>query len=187
MSDHNCNESGPRVQRVPEGDDRQRLICPDCGYIAYENPRIVVGAVCYWNSLILLCRRAIEPRCGYWTLPAGYLELHESVEDGARREAWEEARAELELGPLIAVYSITRINLVQIIFRARLRCPDVRPGPESREARLFRWDEIPFDELAFPSVRWALEHDRRAEEGAGLAVASNPEPERPPGRPRACK
>lgn len=171
---------GPRVRQVPQGDNRQRLICPDCGYIAYENPRVVVGAVCRWDSRILLCRRAIEPRQGYWTLPAGYLELHESVEDGARREAWEEARAELELGPLLAVYSITRINLVQIIFRARLRHPGVRPGPESKEVRLFQWDEIPFAELAFPSVGWALEQDHRSGEDSPSVVASNPEPGSPP-------
>lgn len=180
MSTDYSDTIGPRVQRVPEGDDRQRLICPDCGYIAYENPRIVVGAVCRWDSRILLCRRAIEPRRGYWTLPAGYLELHESVEDGVRREAWEEARAELEIGPLLAVYSITRVNLVQIIFRARLLHPNVSPGPESEETCLFQWDEIPFAELAFPSVRWALEHDRRAGEEPITVVASNPEPERPP-------
>lgn len=180
MSASNSDTIGPRVQRIPEGDDRQRLICPDCGYIAYENPRIVVGSVCRWGSRILLCRREIEPRRGYWTLPAGYLELHESVEDGARREAWEEARAELELGPLLAIYSITRVNLVQIIFRARLLHSDVSPGPESSEVRLFRWDEIPFDELAFPSVRWALEHDRRAGEEPTLMVASNSKPGRPP-------
>ncbi|MCO6441856.1 MAG: NUDIX hydrolase [Nitrococcus mobilis] len=179
MSTHHLNDTGPRVQCIPEGDDRCRLICPECGYIAYENPRIVIGAVCRWNACILLCRRAIEPRRGYWTLPAGYLELNESVEDGVRREAWEEARAELTLGPLLAVYSITRINLVQIIFRARLLRADVRPGPESSEVCLFRWDEIPFAELAFPSVRWALEHDRRAEEGAAPVAASNPEPEVP--------
>lgn len=177
MSIDDSERVGPRVQRIPEGDDRQRLICPDCGYIAYENPRIVIGAVCQWNTRVLLCRRAIAPRRGYWTLPAGYLELHESVEDGVRREAWEETRAELELGPLLAVYSITRINLVQIIFRARLLRPDVSPGPESGEVGLFRWDEIPFAELAFPSIRWALEHNRSAGEGAPLAVASNPEPD----------
>ena len=180
MSANDSDTIGPRVQRIPEGDDRQRLICPDCGYIAYENPRIVVGAVCRWGSRILLCRREIEPRRGYWTLPAGYLELHESVEDGARREAWEEARAVLELGPLLAVYSITRANLVQIIFRARLLQPDVSPGPESSEVRLFRWDEIPFDELAFPSVRWALEHDHRVGEEPALVVASNSGPEKAP-------
>ncbi|MGD8430729.1 MAG: NUDIX hydrolase, partial [Ectothiorhodospiraceae bacterium] len=85
MTEQNPNAAGPRVRRVPDGDDRPRLQCPDCGYIAYENPRIVVGAVCHWGDRILLCRRAIEPRTGYWTLPAGYLELHESTEDGARR------------------------------------------------------------------------------------------------------
>ncbi|HET8701819.1 MAG TPA: NUDIX hydrolase [Nitrococcus sp.] len=180
MSTDHSDTIGPRIRHIPEGDDRQRLVCPECGYIAYENPRIVVGAVCRWDSRILLCRRAIEPRCGYWTLPAGYLELHESVEDGVRREAWEEARAELELGPLLAVYSITRVNLIQLIFRARLLRPDVSPGPESKETYLFDWDEIPFDELAFPSVRWALEHDRRADAESIPIVASNPKPGSPP-------
>lgn len=184
MSTDQSDQIGPRIHHVPQGDDRQRLVCPDCGYIAYENPRIVVGTVCRWDSRILLCRREIQPRRGYWTLPAGYLELHESVEDGARREAWEEARAELELGPLLAVYSITRINLVQIIFRARLLRPELSPGPESREVRLFRWEEIPFEELAFPSVRWALEDDRRAEQGAVVAVTTNSDA-LPLGQPRS--
>ncbi|MGD8709864.1 MAG: NUDIX hydrolase [Ectothiorhodospiraceae bacterium] len=179
MTEQNPNAAGPRVRRVPDGDDRPRLQCPDCGYIAYENPRIVVGAVCHWGDRILLCRRAIEPRTGYWTLPAGYLELHESTEDGARREAWEEARAELELGDLLAVYNITRINQVQLIYRARLMNPEVAAGPESLEVGLFAWDEIPWEELAFPTVKWALERYRATMDQPVVAAAANPEAEIP--------
>jgi len=173
---------GPRVAAVPPGDDRQRLVCPDCGYVAYENPRIVVGTVCRWAGRILLCRRAIEPRCGYWTLPAGYLERHERPEEGARREAWEEARARVTVGPLMAVYSLVRISQVQLIYCGRLASPELMPGPESEAVALFTWDEIPWDELAFPTVRWALERDRAVGDSSMVIAASNPEPELPPER-----
>jgi ADP-ribose pyrophosphatase YjhB (NUDIX family) len=152
--------SGPSVRRVPEGDNRERLVCPDCGFIHYDNPKVVVGAVATWEDRILLCLRAINPRRGFWTLPAGYLELNETVIDGARREAWEEARAEIEIDGLLGLYNVPRISQVQIFFRARLVSPDVSAGPESEEVGLFTWDEIPWDDLAFPSVRWALDHFR---------------------------
>ncbi|NBC31445.1 MAG: NUDIX domain-containing protein [Alphaproteobacteria bacterium] len=148
--------SGPSVRAVPEGDDRPRLTCPDCGYIAYENPKIIVGSVCSWEDRLLLCRRAIEPRLGFWTLPAGFLELNETTEDGAAREAWEEARARIAIDGVLAVYNIPRISQVQIIYRARLLDPAVAAGPESAEVGLFRWDEVPWDDLAFPSVHWSL-------------------------------
>ena len=150
--------AGPSVRTVPEGDDHERLVCPDCGFISYENPKVVVGSVCTWEDRILLCRRAIDPRSGFWTLPAGYLELNETTEDGARREAWEEARATLEIDALLAVYNIPRISQIQLIYRARLTSADVAAGPESEEVGLFAWDDIPWDDLAFPSVRWALTH-----------------------------
>ncbi|AGY60216.1 NUDIX hydrolase [Gloeobacter kilaueensis JS1] len=143
---------------VPEGDNRERLLCPDCGFIQYQNPLIVVGAVCHWQQRILLCRRAIEPRRGYWTMPAGYLELHESTEQGAMREAWEEARAQIEIEALLAVYSVLTISQVQLVYRARLLSGDVSPGPESLEVHLFEWNALPWEQLAFPSVRWALQH-----------------------------
>src|SRR5688572_26705140 len=143
---------GPRERRVPAGDDKPRLVCPDCEYVAYENPKIVVGSVVSHGDRVLLCRRAIEPRRGFWTLPAGYLELHESPEDGARREALEEACASIEVDGLLAVYSIPRISQVQLIYRASLPGGAFSPGPESLETRLFGWDEIPWGELAFPSV-----------------------------------
>lgn len=163
------------TRRIPEGDDRHRLVCDDCGFIQYENPRIVVGSVAYWEDRILLCRRAIEPRVGYWTLPAGYLELGEDAESGALREAWEEARAQLEIEQLLGVYSIHRISQVQLIYRARLTSPEVAAGPESREVALFHPDEIPHADLAFPSVKWALAHFRETRDQAAFAPRRNPE------------
>ncbi len=151
---------GPSERRIPEGDTRERMVCPDCGFIAYENPKIVVGAVVTSGDRFLLCRRAIEPRAGYWTLPAGYLEVNESTMAGAAREAFEEARARISIDGLLAVYDIPRISQVQVIYRARLAEPGFEPGPESLEVRLFAWSEIPWDDLAFPSVHWSLQHYR---------------------------
>ncbi|WP_043740486.1 NUDIX hydrolase [Thioalkalivibrio nitratireducens] len=160
MSDQSNDDPVNFSRRVPEGDDRLRLVCDACGFIQYENPRIVVGVVASWEGRILLCRRAIPPREGYWTLPAGYLELGETTEEGAMREAWEEARAELEIDQLLAVYSIPRISQVQMFYRAWLKSSRVLPGPESIEVGLFRQDQIPVDEIAFPSVHWALQDHR---------------------------
>jgi len=159
---------------IPEGDDRERLICGDCGYVAYENPKIVVGSVVDVGGRVLLCRRAIEPRHGFWTIPAGYMELGETVEEGARREAWEEARADLTLDGVLALYSIARIGQVQVLFRARLARPGFEPGPESLEVRLFDWDEIPWDNLAFPSVHWVLKAWRAAGSGPLGPPVTNP-------------
>ena len=153
-------EAGPRVRAIPEGDDRERLTCPDCGFIAYENPKIVAGSVVTVGDQFLMCRRAIEPRKGYWTLPAGFLELHETPEQGAMREAWEEARARIAINALLGVYSVPRISQVQLIYRATLAEPGFSAGPESLEVELFAWDDIPWDEIAFPSVRWALDEFR---------------------------
>jgi ADP-ribose pyrophosphatase YjhB (NUDIX family) len=162
------------IRRVPEGDDRERLTCRDCGFIAYENPKVVVGSVVAEDGRILLCRRAIEPRRGFWTLPAGYLELQETVEEGACREAWEEARARIALDGVLAIFSISRIGQVQVIFRARLAEPGFTAGPESLEVGLFGWDDIPWDGIAFPSVHWALSAWRRAGDGPLGAPAGNP-------------
>jgi len=168
--------AGPSIRAVPEGDDRQRLICPDCGYVAYENPKIVVGSVVVDEAgRILLCRRAIEPRKGFWTLPAGYLELEETTEEGARREAWEEARADIALEGLLAVYNIPRISQVQLIYRARFRRPGCAPGPETAELDLFDWDAIPWDEIAFPSVRWSLARYRETAGGTLGQPAGTPD------------
>jgi ADP-ribose pyrophosphatase YjhB (NUDIX family) len=151
---------GPSILTIPEGDNRERMVCPDCGFINYENPKIVVGAVCLWEERFLLCRRAINPRRGFWTLPAGYLELNEATAVGAMREAWEEAQARIVIDGLLAIYDIPRISQVQLIYRAHLAAPEFAAGPESLEVKLFAWDEIPWDDLAFPSVHWALNHYR---------------------------
>jgi ADP-ribose pyrophosphatase YjhB (NUDIX family) len=174
MPDPSSSDPDNFSRRVPEGDDRRRLVCDDCGFIQYENPQIVVGSVASWGDRILLCRRAIPPRKGYWTLPAGYLELGESAEAGAMREAWEEARADLEIDQLLAVYSIPRISQVQLIYRARLKSPAVEAGPESLEVGLFRFDQIPVDEIAFPSVHWALKDYRETMDQAVFAPRMTP-------------
>lgn len=161
--------AGPRLRRVPAGDDRERLTCPDCGFVAYENPKIVVGSVATLDDRVLLCRRSIEPRKGYWTLPAGYLELGETPAQGAIREAWEEARATIAIDHVLGIYSVTRISQVQILHRGRLLDPAIAAGPESKEVGLFAWDDIPWREIAFPTVVWSLEA-WRAEAGAPTGV-----------------
>jgi len=180
MPDPKSSDPDNFTRRIPEGDDRGRLVCDDCGFIQYENPQIVVGSVATWEGRILLCRRAIPPRKGYWTLPAGYLELGESAEAGAMREAWEEARADLEIDQLLAIYSIPRISQVQLIYRARLKSPAVEAGPESQEVGLFRFDEIPTDEIAFPSVHWALKDYRETLGQAVFAPRTAPVVKGPP-------
>lgn len=167
-------KTGPSQRVVPEGDDRERLVCPDCGFVQYDNPKIVVGSVVRSGERILMCRRAIMPRRGFWTLPAGYLELNEAPMDGARREAWEEARARIDIDALLAVYDVPRISQVQLIWRATLASPDFSAGPESLEVRLFGWDEIPWDEIAFPTVRWALRHAAEIGTRADFAARTNP-------------
>lgn len=165
---------GPSVRAVPEGDTHERLICRECGFVHYENPKIVVGSVIAVGHQVLLCRRAIHPRKGYWTLPAGYLELNESASDGALREAWEEARARIALDGLLAVYSIPRISQVQLIYRARLAEPGFAAGPESEEVALFDWTSIPWQDLAFPSVHWALGHFAETRGQEVFTPRSNP-------------
>ncbi|HXC56523.1 MAG TPA: NUDIX hydrolase [Rhizomicrobium sp.] len=167
------------VRRVPDGDTTERYVCGDCGHIYYTNPKIVVGAVVTEGERILLCRRAIAPRRGYWTLPAGYLEEHETPEDGARREAREEACCDIVLDNLLAVYSIPRLSQVQLLYRARLApkrldTEQFGAGAESLEVKLFFWDDIPWTEIAFPSVHWALQHWRQTKERTIFAPFANP-------------
>jgi ADP-ribose pyrophosphatase YjhB (NUDIX family) len=166
---------GPRfVRRVPDGDTAERYVCGDCGHIHYTNPKIVVGSVVVHEDRILLCRRAIEPRKGFWTLPAGFLEEHETPEDGARREAQEEALADIVLDALLAVYSVPRISQVQLMYRAHLAKAEFGAGPESLEVKLFSWHEIPWAELAFPSAMWALNHYRETKDKKIFAPFVNP-------------
>ncbi len=171
--------AGPVHTMVPEGDERERLVCLDCGFIHYQNPKVVTGSVAVWQPAreqprILLCRRAIAPQTGFWTLPAGYLELGESTETGAAREAQEEARAEIVIERLLAVYNVVRISQVQTIYRARLAWPDVAAGEETREVGLFGWDDIPWDEIAFPTVRWALRHWYESRDRVDFPPYTNP-------------
>ncbi len=158
---------------VPPGDTQERRICTRCGFVHYDNPKVVVGSVVRSAGRILLCRRAIHPRRGFWTIPAGYLELNEDPEAGARREAMEEANAALDISGILAVYSVPRLSQVQVIFRAGL-VGDFSPGMESLEVELFAWDDIPWGDIAFPSVHWALTHDRATELGEAAPPFVNP-------------
>jgi ADP-ribose pyrophosphatase YjhB (NUDIX family) len=145
------------VEKRPRDDDRHRHVCSECGTVHYQNPKIVTGCLPVWQDSVLLCRRAIEPRSGYWTVPAGFMELDETVQQGAIRETWEEARARVELLAPYSMFNLVHVNQLYIIFRARLKDLDFRPGPESTEVRLFTEREIPWDDLAFQTVRYTLE------------------------------
>jgi ADP-ribose pyrophosphatase YjhB (NUDIX family) len=159
----NCGASV--VYRVPDdGDTRERAVCPACDTIHYENPLNVVGTVPYWGDKVLLCLRNIEPRWGKWTLPAGFMELGETTLEGAARETAEEAGAEIEMEGLFTVMSVPRVGQVHLFYRARLLSERLDPGHETIEARLFAEDEIPWDEIAFRTVKETLQHffeDRR--------------------------
>ena len=164
-------------RRVPEGDNLARDVCDACGFIDYVNPRIVVGSVVEHDGRILMCRRSIEPRKGFWTLPAGFMEQGETTEEGARREAREEANADIAIRDLLAVYNIPRISQVQLMYRATLPRAEFSAGEESLEVALFAWDDIPWEELAFPSVYWALTQYRSVREKPAIAPFGNPEGE----------
>jgi ADP-ribose pyrophosphatase YjhB (NUDIX family) len=166
-------------KRVPDGDNRERLVCGRCEFIHYQNPKVVAGAVCTWRDdkgedKILLAKRAIEPRKGFWTLPAGYMELGETTEQAARREALEEACATIEIDRLLAMYSVARIGQVQIMSRARLVTADIACGVESEEVALVDWADIPWDQLAFPTVVWALAHFHESRDKTDFSTYSNP-------------
>jgi len=146
------------VHKVPEGESLIRAVCDACGIVHYQNPKIVVGCLPVLGDRILICKRAIEPRYGLWTLPAGFMENNESAPEGAAREAMEEANAKVEIDDLYTVYSIPHISQVYMMFRARLVDPDVSPGPESLEVKLVTESEIPWDQLAFAMVKRTLTH-----------------------------
>jgi len=161
-----CRVCGSTVTyRVPADDNRDRAICDTCGEIHYENPINVVGTLPVWGDQVLLCRRNIEPRKGYWTLPAGFLELGESTSEGAMRETDEEAGARIELGELFTILNVVRAGQVHLFYLARMIDTTLAPGPETIEAQLFSESDIPWPEIAFRTVRTTLEHffaDRRA-------------------------
>ena len=143
-------------KQIPAGDNRERDVCRGCGHIEYENPRVVVGCIPVWEDKVLLCRRAIEPRVGYWTLPAGYMENGESLEEGAARETLEEANAKVKIKSLFLVSNDDKNNLVKMIYAAEMINEDHYPGIESLETKLFTMDEIPWGELAFETSTEAL-------------------------------
>ncbi len=153
-----CSHCGASAleQRIPEGDTLPRWVCASCGTIHYQNPKIVVGCLPDWQGRVLLCRRAIDPRHGLWTLPAGFLENGETIIAGAARETAEEASARVEVGELYTVISLPQINQVYVMFRARLVDLDFGPGPESLEVRLFEEDAVPWSELAFRTIARTL-------------------------------
>jgi ADP-ribose pyrophosphatase YjhB (NUDIX family) len=161
-----CPTCGQTVeQRVPDGDHLARYVCTGCGTVHYQNPKIVAGCVPEHAGRILLCRRAIEPRRGYWTIPAGFMENGESLEEAARRESIEEALAYVEVGSLLAVVSVIHAQQVHVMFRASLPEPRFGVGAESLEVRLCTEQEVPWEEIAFRSVDFALRRyfdDRRA-------------------------
>ena len=152
-----CSECGGRVsKKIPDGDDRPRYVCDDCGAIHYSNPRVIVGCVPEHDGRVLLCRRAIEPRLGLWTLPAGFMENGETTVQGAARETWEEARAEVYEQQLYRLYDVPGINQVYMFYRAFIVDGAYGVGPESSEVGLFAEDEIPWDKIAFPAVYHTL-------------------------------
>ncbi|MBC7956818.1 MAG: NUDIX hydrolase [Cytophagales bacterium] len=160
-----CKACGSPVQYVmPADDNRDRATCTVCATVHYENPLNVVGTLPVWQDKVLLCRRNIEPRHGFWTLPAGFMELGETTEQGAVRETTEEAGARVELQGLYTLLNVARVGQLHLFYRARLLDTDFAPGPESIEVQLFAESEIPWDELAFRTVRETLKHyfeDRR--------------------------
>jgi ADP-ribose pyrophosphatase YjhB (NUDIX family) len=153
-----CSQCGGEIAlSVPSGDNHLRHVCTACGMIHYQNPKMVVGCIPEWEDKILLCRRAIEPRHGLWTLPAGFMENGETTAEGAARETWEEAGARIEIGPLYTLFNLPHIDQVYFMFRARLLDLDYKPGIETLEARLFTEQEIPWDQLAFRTIKATLE------------------------------
>jgi ADP-ribose pyrophosphatase YjhB (NUDIX family) len=154
-----CSQCGGPVElRIPPDDNRKRHVCTVCGEVHYQNPKLIVGAMPEWHDQILLCRRAIEPRHGLWTFPAGFMENGETTTEAATRETQEEANARIAVGDLYSMYSLPYINQVHLLFRARLLDLDFGPGQESLEVRLFREADIPWNEIAFRPVRLSLEH-----------------------------
>ncbi len=150
---------GACQQRVPDGDNRLRSVCDACDVVHYANPKTVVGVVANHRDQIQLARRAINPRQGFWTLPAGFLENEEGPEDGARREALEEACAEVSIRALLGVYALPHISQLQLMYLADVVDPGaIAAGPESLEVGLFSFDDVPWDDLAFPTVGWALRY-----------------------------
>ncbi len=156
---HFCSQCGTRTSlTIPPGDNLPRFVCEACQHIHYQNPKIVVGTISTWEDQVLLCRRAIEPGYGRWTLPGGFMEEDETVEQGAMRETIEESGAEIDITTLYSVYSIPHINQVHMMFRANMCNSNFAAGEESLAVKLFRHNEIPWNELAFRVIRATMKH-----------------------------
>ena len=154
-----CSECAGEIRlETPADDNRERAVCTQCGFIHYVNPKVVAGCLPLWNNQVLLCKRAIEPRKGYWTLPAGFLENGETIEAGAHRETWEEAEAKVENSLLYTVFSLPHISQIYMFYKADVIDGKFGVGTESLDTRLFTEAEIPWDELAFPVVTDTLKH-----------------------------
>ncbi len=152
-----CSDCGAQLEvKIPEGDNRPRHVCASCSTVHYQNPKIVVGCIPEWEQRILLCRRAIEPRYGLWTVPAGFMENGETSQQGAARETLEEACARVEIEGLYTLFNLPHINQVYLLFRSRLLDLDFAAGEESLEVRLFDAREIPWDHLAFAVIKESL-------------------------------
>lgn len=167
-----CSECGSnRVQiTIPEGDNRERHVCPACGAIHYTNPRIIAGVLPVWEDRILLCKRAIHPRKDFWTLPAGFLENGETLQQGAERETLEEAEARVDIHDIYTIFNLTHIHQVYIFFRGTLINGEYGIGEESSDAALFSADEIPWDQLAFPTIHKTLKYYLRDREKGEFPV-----------------
>lgn len=169
-----CSKCASRVSLVvPDGDNRERFVCEKCGEIHYQNPKNVVGCLLEWQGKVLLCKRSIEPRSGFWTLPAGFMENQETIIEGAAREAFEEATAVAENLKLFGIYNLPRISQVYIMFAGRLKDGQATAGEETLEVKLFDEDEIPWKELAFPVITESLQRffERRDQRVATVYLA----------------
>jgi ADP-ribose pyrophosphatase YjhB (NUDIX family) len=154
-----CSACGNEVTLgVPSGDNRERFVCEHCDTIHYQNPRIITGCLAIWEDQVLLCKRAINPRSGFWTLPAGFLENGETTQAGAARETWEEAQAKVAIDDLYTMFSLPHISQVYLFYRAQLIDGAFSAGHETEQVALFREEDIPWSELAFPVIRDTLQH-----------------------------
>lgn len=177
---HYCSQCGSKVEyRIPPGETILRAVCPACRTIHYQNPKIVAGCIVEWNDEILLCRRAIEPRRGLWTIPAGFMELGESTEEAAARETLEEAKAVVAISSLYGVFSLPHVSQVYVVFRGQLQTPEYGVGDESLDVQMMSLDQIPWNALAFPVIREILTryvNDRKQRRFSAHFAALPPSP-----------
>ncbi len=178
-----CSDCGNSVTyRIPPDDNRKRFVCDQCGTIHYQNPKVITGCLPVFEDKVLLCKRAIEPRKDLWTLPAGFMENDETSEQGAIREAWEEARTELEIQHLYIFFDLPHISQIYLFYYSKLKTLNFGPGPESLEVKLFSEQEIPWEQIAFKAVKQTLSHyfeDRKDGTLPFRQLAIHPEPNWP--------